>query len=96
MASPLWSGHKCAWKRRLLARLPRALLHAPSPTTYLSPTSTPGKEADEDGSGELDPDEFYEQLGPYLGQGLSTAAVSQLFMRIDADCGGTIDWQVRP
>ncbi|KAL4440619.1 hypothetical protein ABPG75_003620 [Micractinium tetrahymenae] len=51
------------------------------------------EEADEDGSGELDPDEFYEQLGPYLGQGLSPAAVSQLFMRIDADCGGTIDWQ---
>ncbi|KAL4420053.1 hypothetical protein ABPG77_007492 [Micractinium sp. CCAP 211/92] len=51
------------------------------------------EEADEDGSGELDPDEFYEQLGPYLGQGLPPAAVSQLFMRIDADCGGTIDWQ---
>lgn len=55
----------------------------------------PPQEADEDGSGELDPDEFYEKLGPYLGQGLSPAAVSQLFMRIDADCGGTIDWEVR-
>lgn len=51
------------------------------------------EEADEDGSGELDPDEFYEKLGPYLGEGLRPAAVSQLFMRIDADCGGTIDWQ---
>lgn len=59
------------------------------------PYKPPEQEADEDGSGELDPDEFYEQLGPYLGEGLPPAAVSQLFMRIDADCGGTIDWQVR-
>ncbi|PRW05751.1 WD repeat-containing on Y chromosome-like [Chlorella sorokiniana] len=51
------------------------------------------EEADEDGSGELDPDEFYEKLGPYLGQSLSQAEVAQLFMRIDADCGGTIDWE---
>lgn len=58
------------------------------------PGSAGLQEADEDGSGELDPDEFYEKLGPYLGQKLSPAAVSQLFMRIDADCGGTIDWQV--
>lgn len=29
------------------------------------------QEADEDGSGELDPGEFYEKLGPYLGQGLT-------------------------
>ena len=52
------------------------------------------QEADEDGSGELDPDEFYEKLGPYLGQNLKHSQVAQLFMRIDADCGGTIDWEV--
>jgi hypothetical protein len=52
------------------------------------------QEADEDGSGELDPDEFFEKLGPYLGQGMSQTDCARLFMRIDADCGGTIDWQV--
>jgi hypothetical protein len=52
------------------------------------------QEADEDGSGELDPQEFYDKLGPFLGPNLSQTQVAQLFMRIDADCGGTIDWEV--
>lgn len=51
------------------------------------------EEADEDGSGELEPEEFAERLGPYLGAGLSRTQLAQLFMRIDADCGGTIDWE---
>ncbi|KAL4852837.1 WD repeat-containing protein 64 [Chlorella vulgaris] len=51
------------------------------------------EEADEDGSGELDPQEFYDKLGPFLGPNLSPTQVAQLFMRIDADCGGTIDWE---
>ena len=52
------------------------------------------QEADEDGSGELDLDEFCEKLGPYLGQNLSREQIVQLFMKIDADAGGTVDWWV--
>eukprot|EP00887_Chlorella_sp_A99_P002238 scaffold10.g2238.t1 len=51
------------------------------------------EEADEDGSGELDPSEFYEKLGPFLGNEMTEAQISHLFMKIDADCGGTIDWE---
>lgn len=50
------------------------------------------QDADDDGSGELDCEEFCEQLGPYLGKGLSKQQIMQLFMKIDADCGGTVDW----
>jgi Ca2+-binding EF-hand superfamily protein len=50
------------------------------------------QEADEDGSGELDIDEFAEKLGPHLGGNLSLQQIKQLFMKIDADAGGTVDW----
>ncbi|GIL56855.1 hypothetical protein Vafri_12156, partial [Volvox africanus] len=55
------------------------------------------EEADEDGSGELDIDEFCDKLGPYLGDvaghPLRTRDdIRQLFMKIDADAGGTVDW----
>jgi hypothetical protein len=48
--------------------------------------------ADEDGSGELDIDEFCAKLGPHLGVNLKPQQVAQLFMKIDADAGGTVDW----
>lgn len=78
--------------------------------------------ADEDGSGELDIDEFCAKLGPHLGANLTpqqarppaaaarppprraerpdrptpthhqTPQVRQLFNKIDADAGGTVDW----
>jgi hypothetical protein len=51
------------------------------------------QEADEDGSGELDINEFAEKLGPYLGGNLSIDAIKQLFLKIDADAGGTVDWE---
>lgn len=47
--------------------------------------------ADEDGTGELDMEEFALKLGPYLGDNSDTE-LAQLFMKIDADCGGTVDW----
>jgi len=50
--------------------------------------------ADEDGSGELDVDEFCAKLGPHLGLNLKPQQVAQLFMKIDADAGGTVDWWV--
>ncbi|KAG2439805.1 hypothetical protein HYH02_010440 [Chlamydomonas schloesseri] len=55
------------------------------------------EEADEDGSGELDIEEFCDKLGPYLGDVVgyplkSREDVRQLFMKIDADAGGTVDW----
>jgi len=51
------------------------------------------EEADEDGSGELDIDEFTEKLGPHLGGNLSHGEIRQLFLKIDADAGGTVDWE---
>ncbi len=48
--------------------------------------------ADEDGSGELDIEEFCDKLGPHLGQGLTRTQIAQLFLKIDADAGGTVDW----
>ena len=50
--------------------------------------------ADEDGSGELDIDEFCEKLGPHLGGNLTVPEIRQLFLKIDADAGGTVDWWV--
>jgi hypothetical protein len=33
-------------------------------------------------------------LGPHLGGNLSLEQIKQLFMKIDADAGGTVDWWV--
>jgi Ca2+-binding EF-hand superfamily protein len=60
----------------------------------MHPLLPPTQAADEDGSGELDIDEFCSRLGPHLGSNLSHQAVAQLFMKIDADAGGTVDWYV--
>lgn len=48
--------------------------------------------ADEEGTGELDLATFKAQLAPHLGQDISDTDLVQLFMKIDADCGGTVDW----
>lgn len=48
--------------------------------------------ADIDGSGELDMDEFVLALGPHLGENIPKSQLTQLFMKIDADCGGTVSW----
>ncbi len=53
---------------------PATNLPRPAPTSRCC-LYPPKQEADEDGSGELDLDEFYEKLGPYLGQSLSQAEV---------------------
>lgn len=50
------------------------------------------QDADVDGSGELDFDEFANKLGPLLGKNLTRDQIAQLFMKIDADAGGTVDW----
>lgn len=46
------------------------------------------QEADEDGSGELDIEEFTQKLGPHLGQHLSEAQIAQLFLKVRARGGG--------
>lgn len=71
---------RCCWlhsaRRPAAHHMPTCTDQAPptEPSTHL-PATPPPQEADEDGSGELDPDEFYEKLGPYLGQSLSQAEV---------------------
>ena len=41
---------------------------------------------------ELTIEEFREKIGPHLGPSTSQTEMDQLFMKIDADCGGTVDW----
>ena len=41
---------------------------------------------------ELTIEEFREKIGPHLGAGTTLTDIDQLFMKIDADCGGTVDW----
>jgi hypothetical protein len=53
-------------------------------------------QGDEEGAGELDMDAFAEKLGPYLSDNMDSTHFAQLFMKIDADCGGTIDWYEAP
>ena len=35
---------------------------------------------------------FIDKLGPYFGEGVNRAELLQLFMKIDADCGGSVNW----
>lgn len=55
-----------------------------------------GQDADEDGSGELEMKEFLEKLGPLIGseENMSMKEVGKLFMKIDADSNGGVDWCV--
>lgn len=48
--------------------------------------------ADDSGDGELSLKEFIAAFGKVLGKGLNYKQLNQLFMRIDADSGGTVDW----
>ncbi len=64
---------------------------APAPTRG-GPLPAAAQHADADGSGELDIEEFCDKLGPFLGAGLTRTQVAQLFLKIDADAGGTVDW----
>jgi Ca2+-binding EF-hand superfamily protein len=54
--------------------------------------------ADEDGSGELEMTEFLEKLGPLIGseENMSMREVAKLFMKIDADSNGGVDWWDEP
>ena len=52
----------------------------------------PLQTADEEGTGELDIETFKAKMAPHLGQDISETELVQLFMKIDADCGGTVDW----
>jgi hypothetical protein len=37
-------------------------------------------------------DTFRAKMAPHLGSGITDTELVQLFMKIDADCGGTVDW----
>jgi len=49
--------------------------------------------ADEDGGGDLDEDEFLEGFQDILGASMSPHALRQLFMRVDANSDGSVDWE---
>jgi len=48
--------------------------------------------ADTDKGGELDIDEFIEAFGNIIGKGMNYKQLRQLFMRIDADSNGSVEW----
>ena len=48
--------------------------------------------ADEDGSDGIEMDEFIEHFGDIVGKSLSDLQLKQLFMKIDADSNGSVDW----
>jgi len=48
--------------------------------------------ADTDKGGELEKDEFIAAFGGVLGKGMTDKQLNQLFMKIDADAGGSVDW----
>ncbi|KAG9390326.1 EF-hand domain pair [Carpediemonas membranifera] len=49
--------------------------------------------ADVDGGGDLDQQEFVEAFQSILGEGLSDKELTQLFMKIDANSDGNVDWE---
>ena len=51
------------------------------------------EEADADGGGSLDLEEFVHAFGGVIGKNMNIKQLNQLFMKIDADAGGTVDWQ---
>ena len=48
--------------------------------------------ADVDGGGSLDMDEFLEAFGEVLGKNLTHEQLTHLFMKIDANSDGSVDW----
>ncbi|XP_013411389.1 WD repeat-containing protein on Y chromosome [Lingula anatina] len=50
------------------------------------------EEADEDGGGGLDIDEFRQALQQTTGAGLGDHELEIVFMKVDTNCDGTVDW----
>ena len=48
--------------------------------------------ADIDKGGALEIDEFVEAFGGVIGKGMNSKQINQLFMKIDADSNGSVDW----
>ena len=48
--------------------------------------------ADSDGGGALELDEFVQYFGDIIGKDLSKKQLLQLFMKIDADSNGSVEW----
>ena len=48
--------------------------------------------ADEDGGGGLDMEEFRIAMHKALGDHLTTDELDKMFMKVDTNCDGTVDW----
>lgn len=48
--------------------------------------------ADKDNGGALELDEFIEAFGEVIGKNMNMKQLQQLFMKIDADSNGSVDW----
>ena len=50
------------------------------------------EKADEDGGGSLDEQEFLKAFKDIIGKGMNEKQRKQLFMKIDADSNGSVEW----
>lgn len=50
------------------------------------------EEADEDGGGGLDMDEFRTAMRQAMGDHLTDHDLDTMFMKVDTNCDGTVDW----
>ena len=48
--------------------------------------------ADEDGGGGLDMEEFRNAMRTQLGTRITDAELDRIFMKVDTNCDGTVDW----
>jgi Ca2+-binding EF-hand superfamily protein len=48
--------------------------------------------ADTDKGGALEIDEFIEAFGEIIGKNMTPKQLNQLFMKIDADSNGSVEW----
>ena len=48
--------------------------------------------ADTDHGGSLELEEFIEAFGEIIGKNMNQKQLNQLFMKIDADSNGSVDW----
>ena len=49
--------------------------------------------ADTDKGGELDLEEFIDAFGEIIGKNMNMKQLNQLFMKIDADSNGSVEWK---
>jgi hypothetical protein len=71
---------------------PRMTLGAEISASQLQHLNKVFMDADEDGNGSLDIEEFVRALGPFFGEGTTREKLTLLFRRMDANLNGEVNW----